>query len=77
MLPAAAAAERQTQYRELIKAWISDTHKIDVVLDSELAAIPDDRCVWVLGRDNRYAAELIAADAVAQSGTELRCRSTG
>ncbi len=77
VLPAAASSEQQTLYRDLIKAWISDTHQVEVTLDSELAAIPDDRCVWILGRDNRHAADLIAADEVAQPGTELRAVRLG
>ncbi|MHB0959263.1 MAG: ChaN family lipoprotein [Pirellulaceae bacterium] len=69
VLPAAASSELQSQYRELVMAWRSDAHDVEVVLDSDMAAIPDDRSVWILGRENRHATDLIASNGVEQSGS--------
>ncbi len=63
VIPAAAGPALGQQYRRLVDAWASDAHQIDVVSDGELAALPDDRCVWIFGRDNRFAAELAAGSA--------------
>ena len=40
------------------KGWQSDAHRITVVLDTELKALPADRAAWILGRTNRLAATL-------------------
>jgi uncharacterized iron-regulated protein len=62
VIPAAANAELQARYRQLVQKWVSDAHAIEVVLDNELSEIPADRCAWVLGRANRFAAELMGAN---------------
>jgi len=59
VLPAAADEARRAQYQALVQAWISDAHQIDVVLDSDLPGLPESRCVWILGRENRFAADLL------------------
>jgi aminopeptidase N len=70
VLPSAADETRREQYRTLINAWAGDAQSIEVALDSDLAAIPDDRCVWILGRENRYAAELAAHNESQQQGSD-------
>ncbi len=58
LLPSRAAPEQLRAYRSLLASWRSDTHAIDVRLDSEVTALPADRAVWLLGSDNLLAPEL-------------------
>ena len=62
VLPASASAEEQQRYRDLMEQWRSGTHAITVVTDAEISALPDDKGVWLLGRDNRLAIELFGRD---------------
>ncbi|MGB5892056.1 MAG: M1 family aminopeptidase, partial [Thermoanaerobaculia bacterium] len=75
VLPAAAGAEALEQYRILMEGWQSDSHAIEVITDDKLKLLPADRSVWLLGRANKFAAQLFADDAaigVAIDGEELR-----
>jgi len=54
VLPSAADAAVRDAYRALVEGWVSDSHAIEIVLDSELASLPDDRGVWILGRQNTH-----------------------
>ncbi len=58
LLPSNAPAAEIAAYRELLQGWQSDSHAIDVKLDSEVQAPPRDRPVWLLGRTNRFAAAM-------------------
>jgi len=58
VLPAGEGAQAVAAYRELLKGWQSDAHRITVVLDSELKALPSDRAAWIIGRTNRLAPAL-------------------
>ncbi|NNM27409.1 MAG: M20/M25/M40 family metallo-hydrolase, partial [Phycisphaerales bacterium] len=49
-------------YRDLALGWETDDHVIEVVRDTELRTLPDDRAIWILGRDNRFAGDLLASD---------------
>ncbi len=62
LLPSAAGEGEVLAYRELMDAWQSDSHAIDVRLDTEVASLPDDRAVWILGRGNRWAEQLFEPD---------------
>ncbi len=62
VLPAAEPEPLRAGYRALVMGWRSDSHAIDVVLDAELRALPVGRSTWLLGRANRFAEELFAAD---------------
>ncbi|MCP3957262.1 MAG: M20/M25/M40 family metallo-hydrolase [bacterium] len=62
VLPGDAGSEEQGQYRELMAAWQSDSHDIEVRTDSEVDDLPADRAVWLLGAGNRFAGELFAPD---------------
>ena len=62
VLPAAAEPAAVERYRRLIEGWQSAAHAIDVRLDSELAELPADRSVWVLGAANRFAGSLFVED---------------
>ncbi len=57
ILPAADA----DGYRALMEGWQSDDHRIEIVSESDVSALPSDRAVWVLGRDNRFVKDVLAA----------------
>ena len=58
VLPSAASAAELDAWRELFKGWLSASHAIEMKLDTEVAALPGDRAVWIAGRANRWAARL-------------------
>ncbi len=58
VLPAAEA----DQWRSMLDAWKSPSNKITVVTDKEISKLPADRSVWLLGRQNRFAAKLYASE---------------
>ncbi len=62
VLPEAAPAAAIERYRELMEAWQSAAHSIEVRLDTEVTELPEDRSIWVLGAANRFAAPLFAED---------------
>ena len=69
------------EWRTVPDAWKSPSNTITVVTDREIDALPADKSVWLLGRQNRFAAALFAdepslglavgADSVTIGGTEL------
>jgi len=61
VLPAAAPPAEQEGYRKLVEGWRSDAHEPEVVTDAQLAELPSDRAVWLLGRGNALAAKLFAS----------------
>ncbi len=61
VLPSDAGAAAIAAYRELLKGWQSEAHRITVVLDTELKALPADRAAWIIGRTNRMAAALFGS----------------
>ena len=63
VLPAAAPAAEQEGYRKLVESWRSDSHQPEIVTDAQLAEVPADRAVWLLGRQNALAAKLFASGA--------------
>lgn len=75
VLPETSADEPgAAAYRALMEGWQSADHQIEMVLETQLAALPEDRAVWILGRHNRFAAELLAHTPgvqIADSGTAL------
>ncbi|HEX7486555.1 MAG TPA: M20/M25/M40 family metallo-hydrolase [Vicinamibacterales bacterium] len=58
VLPSAASAAELQAWRELFKGWQSGSHAVEMKLDTEVAALPNDRAVWIAGRRNRWAARL-------------------
>jgi hypothetical protein len=60
VLPSSASPAAQSAYRELVKGWQTQTHTIDVRLDSDVRDVPAATSVWLLGRDNRLAAPLFS-----------------
>ena len=63
VLPSAEGAAALDGYRELLAGWQSDSHQIDVALDSDVTTLPADRGVWLVGRENRLAAAFAKASA--------------
>jgi len=61
VLPTDSAAETE-RWRNMLAAWKSPANKIVVVTDREIAQLPADRSVWLLGRQNRFAAALFASE---------------
>ena len=75
ILPAAAHEATRAAYRELVERWQSPTQNMTIVLDADVDAdeLPADAAVWVLGRDNRFAAVLFQSDP----GLGLTVNDTG
>ncbi|MDH3718432.1 MAG: M20/M25/M40 family metallo-hydrolase, partial [Planctomycetota bacterium] len=48
------------RYRQLVEAWRSDEHKIELAADTELKSLPDDRAIWILGRKNSFAKKILS-----------------
>lgn len=55
ILPSRARAEEREAYRALVQAWATDDHAVEVKLDREVTALPADRAIWLLGRENTHA----------------------
>ncbi len=62
LLPSQASAETIEAYKTLMQGWQSDSHSIAMRLDDEVSEIPDDRAVWILGRENLHAKGQFASD---------------
>jgi aminopeptidase N len=59
VLPDAAPAALRSAYASLARVWqTGQTGKIEVVADSELEHLPDDRSVWLFGWQNRFRPQL-------------------
>jgi hypothetical protein len=61
ILPSAAPAAEQQAWRALAGSWTSASHEVLVVSDREVEQLPDDRAVWLLGRENALAPTLFSA----------------
>lgn len=57
------SGEDASAYRELMEGWRTDDHAIEFVSDTVIKALPTDRAVWILGRTNRFAADLLSFDS--------------
>ena len=68
VLPAEGDPAVVAGYRELVEAWQSDVHEINVVLDTDIDEIPEDKAAWLFGAENRLATALFKSD----SGLDLR-----
>jgi hypothetical protein len=64
LLPSAAPAEEVAAYRTLLESWRSESHEIEIELDSKVRELPDDRAVWIVGAGNRFADRLFDGEAV-------------
>ena len=64
VLPAKASPAALAAYRQMIEFWSGgDAQKIAVRKDTDAAALPTDRAIWVFGRDNALARTLFTDDA--------------
>ena len=62
VLAAQSPAELKQAYRALAERWQEEKPgQVDIALDSELQALPDDRAVWLFGWHNRLRPQLNAA----------------
>jgi len=61
VLPTDTPAETE-RWRNMLAAWKSPANEIKVVTDREITALPRDRSVWLLGRQNRLATGLFASE---------------
>jgi len=77
VLPAAAATELSTGYRQLAQAWSqASSQALEIRWDREVEALPGDRAVWLFGWENRFLPEVAAAltpysVALTQEGVRL------
>ena len=58
LLPSKASSDEQRALRALVEGWRTDSHAIEVKLDTEVSALPNDRAIWLLGRANTHAAAI-------------------
>ena len=75
VLPASSDDATLAAYRELIQAWRSDDHVIDMVLDKDLDSLPPDQSVWLLGKANRFVADFLqdhAGASLVENGSAAR-----
>lgn len=56
------ANEPSEHYRSLMEGWKKHAHDIEIVHDNQLDALPADRCVWILGKTNRFAHHVLKAE---------------
>jgi hypothetical protein len=62
VLPESAPAPLQVAYRRLAETWQRGRPgQMEIVVDTSLEALPDDRAVWLLGWENRFRPILIKA----------------
>jgi hypothetical protein len=54
VLPSKAEKGILQAYQELAHQWSNDYDQSEIRLDSELKQLPEDRPVWLLGRNNRF-----------------------
>lgn len=72
ILPASATAAESAGYRALIESWRSPSHAPEIVTDADIRALPADKPVWVLGRQNRFAGQIVDGEAVTATASEFR-----
>ncbi len=75
VLPTEPAADTE-KWRSALAAWQSPANRITIVTDRDIKKLPADRSVWLLGRQNRFAAALFASEpalglAVSSSGVRI------
>ncbi len=58
ILPSKAPEPEIQAWRALFESWRSESHAVDVKLDSEVADLPADRAVWIAGFSNLWVPRL-------------------
>ncbi len=62
VLPSRASTETRFAYEILVKRWrTAQFANLEVAYDNTLETLPEDRTVWLLGSQNLFANEVIAA----------------
>ena len=62
VLPSKASAAARLAYEALAKSWSSSQFgNLEVKYDNEMEKLPNDRSVWLLGGQNRFADKVISA----------------
>lgn len=59
LLPSQAPAEFLKGYRELAETWAKqnageEKGKLEIMLDSEMTTLPDNKAIWLLGQENLF-----------------------
>lgn len=56
ILPSAASKEKMEHYKQLAGIWAKDrTKNIQTLIDTEIAGLPSDKAVWILGSNNLFS----------------------
>jgi len=64
LLPSVAPKALRDEYQRLAETWrLSQPFEVELKLDSEVAELPNDRAVWLLGWDNLHAATQLESAA--------------
>lgn len=71
ILPAGLSAEEDAAWRALLAGWRTPAHDIEVKAEGDVAALPNDRAIWVVGKGNRFASLFARQDGLALGATEL------
>ncbi|BCS34797.1 hypothetical protein TBR22_A40230 [Luteitalea sp. TBR-22] len=71
VIAAKDSAARIAAYRAMVEGWKAPAHAPRIVLDTEVKALPADRSVWLLGRDNRFAKALVDGKSVRVDATRF------
>lgn len=62
VLPSSEPKEMLEGYRQLAETWRkTQSMEIEIKFDSEIATLPSDRAVWILGWNNRFQMMMVGA----------------
>lgn len=68
ILPAAAPATELEAWLALFQGWRSDSHAIELRMDTALDELPTDRTLWIAGAANRFAKPFLDSLPGVQAG---------
>lgn len=71
VLPSGLAPEEEAAWRTLLAGWGTPSHAIEVKTEAEVATLPPDRGVWLVGRTNRHASLFAGQEGLALGSSEL------
>lgn len=76
LLPSAAPAELQAAYKTMALTWQKEqAGKLEIKYDNDVATLPADRAVWLLGWRNKYLPNIgraLSEHAVSLSQTQVK-----
>ncbi len=68
VLPFKADENKKKLYQEFVSQWkAADNDKFEVVYDNEITSLPANRTTWIIGFENKYAAQINSAIASSHS----------